>query len=113
MAKELKIEYAAVIGSGPFPFDMLRYDFCAPASEEDSHKLATPTHDVGEYMKLRIVIVRRVVGQAGQWTPDRWASFTWKLVTKGYGDHGFDCASDASYAGNILLEGLNSKKVKP
>lgn len=31
------IVYAKVMGSGEFPLDMLRYDGCSPATEEDSN----------------------------------------------------------------------------
>lgn len=31
-----EIVYAKIMGSGEFPLDMLRYDSCSPATEEDS-----------------------------------------------------------------------------
>jgi hypothetical protein len=31
-----EVVYAKIMGSGEFPLDMLRYDSCSPATEEDS-----------------------------------------------------------------------------
>jgi hypothetical protein len=64
-----------VRGSGTFPFDMLRYDACHPAHEPDSYTLAP--QDLG----LRVVTLATVhERKAPHLTPDRWASFGWRIV---------------------------------
>lgn len=75
MGKELKLEYAIAVGSGQFPFDMLRYDHCFPASESYSSELGRD-----HYQHERVVIVARYAHQPGRWTVDRWKSFGWKLT---------------------------------
>lgn len=42
--KTADIVYAKVMGSGEFPIDMLRYDCCSPATEEDSNLIARSMH---------------------------------------------------------------------
>lgn len=69
-----------VEGSGLFPFDMLRYDYCWPYSEgHDSPKIAAHpcTSDAG---------LRRVVLQtqnALDPTVGRWESFGWRFIGLG------------------------------
>lgn len=73
-----------VTGMGQFPYDMLRYDHCWPATEShDSAGLMTPTMDrADEYFALRTVTLRRhTQGKGTNYhdTPqcDRWRSFGW------------------------------------
>lgn len=80
MAKELKLEYAIAVGSGPFPFDMLRYDHCFPGSEIYSSEMGRDHYDHD-----RVVIVSRYQQQPGRWTTARWKSFGWELITFGPG----------------------------
>jgi hypothetical protein len=54
-----------VEGTGPFPFDMLRYDGCYPVRGVDVMNLTERGH--------RIVQLRGVRKP----TIDRWASFSW------------------------------------
>lgn len=96
MSKEIKQEFAAAVGRGEFPFDMLRYDNCFPATEaHDSGALVTTDNG------LRVVVLKRW-RVAGSWTPARWESFGWKLVTK-IEHHepaiGFDTVQEARDAG--------------
>lgn len=65
-----------VEGSRQFPLDMLRYDACWPAGSEDVDKVAT-TRDDPDYRTARRV---RLTSQTRAITPDRWASFGWKVV---------------------------------
>ena len=74
MAKDLKLEYAVVQGFGDFAFDMLRYDHCFPAAEEQS-----PLLEQHFNRGNRFVIVARYTTQPGGWTPDRWKSFCWRF----------------------------------
>ena len=65
-----------VEGTGPFPFDMLRYDRCWPCREdEDSSSLGRV--DYNEYSNEP-----RRIQLYGMSHPhgDRWASFGWRLV---------------------------------
>ena len=62
-----------VRGSGEFPFDMLRYDQCWPAKEEDSYRMGYP-----EY---RTVTLKKVTSKDMKaTTDDRWKSFCWEVV---------------------------------
>jgi hypothetical protein len=56
-----------VRGRGDFPFDMLRYDCCYPASTDDALKL-------GETFIWRTICL---AATHGTFTPARWASFGW------------------------------------
>lgn len=62
----------AVVGSGPFPLDMLRYDSCVPHDEHDSTEAAA---DLG-----RRAVVLRCYSPSGTVTPGRWASFGWRVL---------------------------------
>ena len=68
MARHYRFE---VRGSGEFPWDMLRYDRVYPTTE--------PTPDrYAEADKWKLIRTVRVEGHGC--TPDRWASFGWKVV---------------------------------
>ena len=64
--------YLVVEGNGEFPVDMLRYDSAFPAQECD-------TSAIGRHETRRVVLCRRSVNQEPG-TPDRWRSFTWKII---------------------------------
>jgi len=114
MAKA-RIEYAAVVGTGQFPFDMLRYDFCSPASESKDcsqlGRLTDPTLSdkatAEEFIKIRVVVVKRVFADCvgGDWTPARWQSFGWELVA-GMGRRRFEYEDDARRAGENYAASL-------
>ena len=59
-----------VIGSGPFPFDMLRYDCCWPYSSEDASRLPLEG-------RRKVTLAS---GRRGSPTHARWESFGWKVI---------------------------------
>jgi hypothetical protein len=61
-----------VRGIGLFPFDMLRYDYCWPASERDSAKIENRGHS-----KTREITLRSLAPEP---TLARWKSFGWEVV---------------------------------
>lgn len=67
----MKLKQFRVEGSGDFPFDMLRYVPCWPATEPDSSHLY-------ERETKRTVTMETMSGS--EITPDRWASFLWRVV---------------------------------
>ena len=64
-----------VKGYGPFPIDMLRYDRCWPASEEDAAQAQYPGSD-GATVRL----VAHESNRHWQPTRARWESFGWKVI---------------------------------
>jgi hypothetical protein len=66
----LKEKRFMVRGSGHFPLDMLRYDRCYPAGQDDVSKVA-------EGPELRSV---NVTAPYGALTVARWASFGWSVL---------------------------------
>lgn len=80
------LKFAVVVGVGEFPFDMLRYDECWPALEEQTRSLAEIPMKPGGLATRRIVLAKR----NGEFNPARWRSFTWDFVFPG-----FDCCADA------------------
>ena len=62
-----------VQGSGEFPYDMLRYDQCWPATEAvDSGRLGTRSNE------LRTVRLRGLRSP----TTGRWNSFSWRVESE-------------------------------
>ena len=72
-----KIVTFTVEGSGYFPVDMLRYDACYPAREEDSH--ATIFADDLRRVTLKHRVLKDEV-LTGFPCEGRWKSFTWRVV---------------------------------
>lgn len=69
-----------VVGAGPFPFDMLRYDTCVPKNESDSSAIS-------EDGSRRLVMLTRLsVNQTGP-THKRWESFGWRVIWWGKSGH--------------------------
>ncbi len=67
-----------VEGRGRFPYDMLRYDRCFPASSADSSMI-----DPGWGKELiREVTLRTDQGKHFQPAAKRWESFGWRLIDK-------------------------------
>jgi hypothetical protein len=68
-----------VTGRGAFPFDMLRYDSCWPASSEDAAKLdmqfANAEHAYRQHRSIRMRSYREP-------TVERWSSFNWSAGTE-------------------------------
>jgi hypothetical protein len=69
-----------VIGSGGFPFDMLRYDKCYPASSDDSAQLDDPRHYKMSDKPRTIELMRYVMVRHNVPTAEKWKSFGWKLI---------------------------------
>ena len=67
-----------VQGRGDFPWDMLRYDKCWPATEAETNKLSILPQSEG-YTKTREITLRGLVGP----TFARWRSFNWEVVDMG------------------------------
>jgi hypothetical protein len=86
ITKTIIIDWFVVQGTAYFPFDMLRYDMCFPATEDDA--LALDRKDF-----RRVVLQRRAEG--GSPNSARWASFNWTLVDT-FNNHGDAraCAKD-------------------
>jgi len=68
---------ARVIGAGPFPLDMLRYDACVPRNESDTAVIANSVAH-GKFSVRHSVYVQGR-GPLGP-TTARWASFGWQVV---------------------------------
>ncbi|HYF74083.1 MAG TPA: hypothetical protein VD864_14730, partial [Nocardioides sp.] len=68
----------AVVGRGPFPFDMLRYDEAWPRDTESAQALATVGMTEDRFVTLTTVARHRP-------TPERWASFGWRVLAVGDG----------------------------
>lgn len=65
-----------VVGKDHFPFDMLRYDACFPATGESAVSLSIP-----RTQKERTVTLRRfAVDKSWEPTCARWASFGWTVT---------------------------------
>ena len=72
--KSTTVHFFTVEGSSRFPFDMLRYDRCWPATEGESITLAQQAADNTG---------KRIIGLMSTTKPPtegRWASFGWKVV---------------------------------
>ena len=70
---ELSKRYFAVRGTGPFPFDMLRYDQCWPHREMDSSLMRETDYDEERVVNLCSY------GPTGP-THRRWKSFGWTVL---------------------------------
>lgn len=75
-AIKLYFQKFTVRGSGPFPIDMLRYDYCWPATEQDSGLIQC---DRMTERMTRGVRISRVVEQGKVPTDARWQSFGWTV----------------------------------
>lgn len=75
--------FAEITGSGGFPIDMLRYDNCTPAKEEDARiierindpMIGSPMFSgMGREWTVHVKKFSDIKGH-GYWTPERWRSF--------------------------------------
>lgn len=85
-----------VEGSGEFPWDMLRYDGCFPAREEDSHTMAA-----ARAPGTRTVRLVRYTPTDRPPTDSRWRSLGWdvNVAVRGVRDGACDLdLQDGSYA---------------
>jgi len=80
MNKRQWTHYFKVQGHGRFPYDMLRYDRCYPAYEDESYKLDTTDMPIAKYLEDRVVELVHV--GSPDWRPmkARWTSFGWHVV---------------------------------
>jgi len=70
-----------VEGSGDFPMDMLRYDFCSPRREgDDTGNLYAPMYSRERLPVRRIQLKRLVTHKDKMPTSGRWASFGWRVI---------------------------------
>lgn len=71
-----------VKGKGHFPFDMLRYDACYPASSEDAMKLAFDRSGYASLKESERSVELRSEGRNRHWEPTdaRWRSFMWVVT---------------------------------
>lgn len=63
----------------PFPFDMLRYDNCWPASQEDALELPVAEKLEPGERPPRIELRQATETKQHNWHPERWRSFGWDL----------------------------------
>ena len=76
MPKQSKTYRFTVRGWGAFPTDMLRYDHCWPATQQDASRL-THYYDriVTGFEKYDVTLCSNSMP-----TSDRWASFDFKVI---------------------------------
>ncbi len=67
-----------VTGRGTFPYDMLRYDSCWPATGVDASKMDTDFLPPAHRLHSRSIKLRSYKTP----TIDRWSSFTWSVGTE-------------------------------
>jgi len=67
-------------GTGAFPLDMLRYDHAWPASSDDAAAIAATFRPGFKAHPVTIRITNNGPNHHGEWNPQRWASFGWKLI---------------------------------
>ena len=67
-----------------FPIDMLRYDTCWPARQEDASEisLSLSVRDTTE-LELKAIELRTEAPKAWKPTAARWQSFGWEVITEG------------------------------
>ena len=66
-----------VVGAGPFPIDMLRYDNAFPSSESESAKILDDDKKREVSLTARVATAREAAFVP---TSARWDSFTWGVV---------------------------------
>ncbi len=74
---------ASFEGTGNIPFDMLRFDACWPLTQESVRKTLARRRDLGPRTPGHTEERPRRVAFASNlgFTPQRWASFGWRIVT--------------------------------
>ena len=69
-----------VSGSGQFPTDMLRYDYCYPASSDDAVNMLEDKYiPIADRRPRQVKMARMVSKRDIQPTAARWASFGWQV----------------------------------
>lgn len=79
--RKRKVSTFIVTGIGQFPFDMLRYDGCYPASEQEARKLQGYCNNLytSERVRERLSVELRTCHE-GAPTTARWSSFLWRVT---------------------------------
>jgi hypothetical protein len=83
VSKRTRLITFDVQGRGEFPFDMLRYDACFPASSTDAALMAVPERSrIDGFPRTITIKLKRWVppGYPFKPTAERWASFGWSVV---------------------------------
>ena len=75
MPKQPKVYRFTVRGWGAFPTDMLRYDHCWPATQQDASSITRYFEFHSGFEKYDITLC-----SADAPTTDRWASFDFKVI---------------------------------
>jgi len=77
-SEKLYVIHVTVIGYGPFPIDMLRYDRSCPDHETDSYDIARTTY---EPQMREVHLVQFSKNQKiSDHSIARWKSFKWKIM---------------------------------
>ena len=64
-----------------FPVDMLRYDHCWPASEQDSVAMTTAVKSSKDWVEMYVAEnIHFIVLNGHGCTPERWQSFGWEVL---------------------------------
>ena len=71
-ARKPTVRRFTVTGTGRFPLDMLRYDSCWPARQDDVHNISD--HGGASWGRAPSTIMLETHGEP---TADRWSSFGW------------------------------------
>jgi hypothetical protein len=101
------LEYAAVVGRGEFPYDMLRYDQCWPASEQRDVPQMNSVYEDYRYCRIIIVARRRDLNRA--WTSERWTSFGWSLFSAvGMGEYSLREEATKRFSSLLPPKGVKS-----
>jgi len=87
-----KIVYGKVSGTGEFPLDMLRYDVCSPATEQDSYLISRTFNLESRCRGVWEIYVKRILLEhkkgMNTFTYDRWRSFGCRVEETKDGIHG-------------------------
>jgi hypothetical protein len=75
-----KIAYAKVSGNGEFPLDMLRYDSCCPATEQDATNIRLTISGRLLLGGVWVIFVKKILLERRRkndkvFTDGRWSSF--------------------------------------
>jgi hypothetical protein len=68
-----------VYGTMQFPIDMLRYDHCFPASEQDSYTILDTFNKLQPHGRWKVGLMRYVETKGAYPTLGRWESFCAKV----------------------------------
>lgn len=79
--EKVEIVEFVVTGRGRFPIDMLRYDCCVPARQEDVHRIEDSLEEgvqtASRRSQERTIKLRRYAVGNPMPTFERWSSFGW------------------------------------